>query len=146
MIPHAALAHQLSQSGSMLPMIVFLAVVCGLVLRRMTPEERIQLFHRIVTLAGQTAITARDAVTRMPSGCDEFYEALRARTRWPLVTPAIVAGFVVVHVLMRWNASGNTGDQLLIDWGASVGPLTTNAEWSRLASAMFIHRGWWHLI
>ena len=47
---------------------------------------------------------------------------------------------------MRWNVSGDSGDALLLEWGASVGPLTTNAEWSRLASAMFIHRGWLHLI
>ena len=132
--------------GSMLPMIVFVAVVCGLVLRRLSQEERIQLFHRIIELARQGATTARDALTRTPPGCDEFYAALRARTRWTLITPAIIAGFVAVHVLMRWNASGDVDDQLLLEWGASVGPLTTNAEWSRLASAMFIHRGWLHLI
>ena len=50
-IPRVTLAHLLTSHGSvlgsMLPMIVFVAVVCGLVLRRMTPEERIQLFHRM---------------------------------------------------------------------------------------------------
>ena len=130
----------------MLPMIVFVAVVCGLVLRRLSQEERIQLFHRIIELVRQASIAARDALTRTPPGCDEFSVALRARTRWTLITPAIIAGFVAVHVLMRWNATGNSDDQLLLEWGASVGPLTTNAEWSRLASAMFVHRGWMHLI
>ena len=146
MILPATLAHLLSLYRFMLPMIVFVAVVCGLVLRRLSQEERIQLFHRIIELARQAAITGRDAVTRIPPGCDEFSVALRARTRWTLITPAIIAGFVAVHVLMRWNATGDFDDQLLLEWGASVGPLTTNAEWSRLASAMFVHRGWMHLI
>ena len=53
-------------------MLVFVAVVCGLVLRRLTQEERIQLFHKIIELARQTAITGRDTLTRTPPGCDEF--------------------------------------------------------------------------
>jgi membrane associated rhomboid family serine protease len=127
-------------------MMVFVAVVCGLVWRRLTPEERIQLFHKIIELTRQGATVARDTLTRTPPGCEEFYSALRTRTRWALITPAIIVAFVAVHVLMRWSASGDSGDALLIEWGASVGPLTTNAGWSRLASAMFIHRGWMHLI
>ena len=130
----------------MLPMLVFVAVVCGLVFRRLTPDERIQLFHRTIDLTRDAATTGRGTMMRTPPGCEEFYAALRTRTRWALVTPAIIAGFAAVHVLMRWNAGGASGDQLLIEWGASVGPLTTNAEWSRLVSSMFIHRGWLHLI
>ena len=127
-------------------MIVFVAVVCGLVLRRLTPEERIQLVHKSIDLARHSATTPRVMLMRMPPGCEEFYAALRTRTRWALITPMIVAACATVHVLMRWNAGGESGDQLLIEWGASVGPITTNAEWSRLVSAMFIHRGWLHLI
>lgn len=130
----------------MLPMLVFVAVVCGLVLRRLTAEERIQLFHKIIDLGRHGATTGAVTLTRTPPGCEEFYAALRTRTRWALITPAIIAAFVAVHVLMRWNAGGESGDHLLLEWGASVGPLTTNAEWSRLVSAMFIHRGWLHLI
>jgi membrane associated rhomboid family serine protease len=130
----------------MLPMIVFVAVVCGLVLRRMTPEDRIQLFHQSIELARHAATVARVTLTRMPPGCEDFYSALRARTRWAVITPAIIAASVAVHVFMRWNAGSDSGDRLLIAWGASIGPLTTNAEWSRLVSALFIHRGWLHLI
>ena len=75
-------------------MIVFVAVVCGLVLRRLTPEERIQLFHKIIDLARHSATTARVMLMRMPPGCEEFYAALRTRTRWALITPVIVAAFV----------------------------------------------------
>ena len=129
----------------MLPMTVFVLVVCGLVLRRMSAEERIQLVHKIVHALRAGATTASDIVTHTPTGCDEFYAALRSRTRWTLLTPALVVAFIGTHVLMRWFGSGELDDRLLA-WGASVGPLTTNAEWSRLVTAMFVHRGWLHLL
>jgi membrane associated rhomboid family serine protease len=129
----------------MLPMTVFVLVVCGLVVRRMSSEERIQLVHKIIHTLRAGATIAGDVVTHTPSGCDEFYAALRTRTRWTLLTPALVVAFVATHVLMRWSGSGELDDRLL-QWGASVGPLTTNAEWSRLVTAMFVHRGWLHLL
>jgi membrane associated rhomboid family serine protease len=152
-IRRAALAHQLTShhsvlSSPVLPLLVFIAVVCGLVLRRMTQEERIQLFRRIIESTPRIAAAARQFVMRVmrtPAGCEEFYVALRSRTRWAIVTPAIVAAWLATQLLMWWNG-GDTGDRLLVEWGASVGPLTTNAEWTRVASAMFIHRGWFHLI
>jgi rhomboid protease GluP len=130
----------------MLPMILFVSVVCGLVIRRMTAEQRLQLVHRIVDAVRAGAAATGDAVRRTPTDCDEFYAALRARTRWTLLTPALVIAFVAFHVLMRWSATGDLDDRVLLDWGASVGPLTTNAEWSRLVTAMFVHRGWLHLL
>ena len=126
----------------MLPMVVFLAVVCGLFLRRLTQEERIQLFHKIIEVTRQSVTTGGESLMRTPAGCEEFYTALRARTRWALLTPAIIAASLATHVLMSWNGNGDG----LVEWGASVGPLTTNAEWSRLASSMFIHHGWLHLV
>lgn len=129
----------------MLPMIVFLVVVSGLVLRRMSAEERIQLVHKTVDATRSGATTAREFMTQKPSGCDEFYAALRSRTRWALLTPALVVAFVVMHVLMR-RSGGDIDDRLLVEWGANVGPLTTNAQWTRLATAMFVHRGWLHVI
>ena len=130
----------------MLPMILFVSVVCGLVIRRMTAEERLQLLHRVVDAVRAGAAATGDAVRRTPTECDEFYAALRARTRWTLLTPALVVAFVAFHVLMRWSATGDLDDRVLLEWGASVGPLTTNAEWSRLVTAMFVHRGWLHLL
>jgi membrane associated rhomboid family serine protease len=128
----------------MLTMTVFVLVVCGLVLRRLSAEERMQLVHRIADRVRAAAVTARDVMAHTPPGCDEFYAALGARTRWTVITPAIVFACVAMHVLMRWSP-GPLDDRLLVEWGASVGPLTTNAEWSRLVTAMFVHRSWLHL-
>jgi len=129
----------------MLPIIVFVMVVSGLVLRRLSEEERIQLLHKSVDALRAAAATARHAATHRPSGCEEFYAALRNRTRFTLLTPAIVIAFVAIHILMRWYG-GDLDDRLLVEWGASVGPLTTNAQWLRLVTAMFVHRGWLHLL
>lgn len=128
----------------MLTMTVFVLVVCGLVMRRLSAEERMQLVHKMADGLRAGAATARDVMARTPPGCDEFYAALRARTRWTVITPAIALAFVAIHVLMRWSGGG-IDDRLLVEWGASVGPLTTNAEWPRLVRAMFVHRSWLHL-
>jgi membrane associated rhomboid family serine protease len=130
----------------MLPMLVFLAVVCGLVLRRMTPEERVHLGRKIAEMTRQSSTTAFHAMRETPAGCDEFYSALRDRTRWTLVTPAIVVASIAVHFLMLWSATGGPHDLMLLEWGASVGPRTTNGGWWRLAAAMFLHQSWLHLI
>ena len=88
----------------MLTMTVFVLVVCGLVLRRLSAEERMQLVHRIADGVRAGAVTARDVMAHTPPGCDEFYAALRARTCWTVITPAIVFACVAMHVLMRWSA------------------------------------------
>ena len=43
----------------MLTMTVFVLVVCGLVLRRLSAEERMQLVHRIADRVRAAAVTAR---------------------------------------------------------------------------------------
>jgi membrane associated rhomboid family serine protease len=129
----------------MLPILVFLTVVCGLVLRKMEPEERIQLFQKILQHARQFSATFFTVLRSTPSGCEEFYSALQARTRWAIITPLIVAMSAAVHLFL-WNSGAHSNDQLLVEWGASFGPRTTNGGWWRLAAAMFIHRGWTHLI
>jgi len=128
----------------MVTMIVFVLVVCGLVMRRLSAEERIQLVHTMADGLRAGTVTARDVMTHRPTGCDEFYAALRARTRWTVITPALVIAFIAIHMAMRWSGGG-FDDRLLVEWGASVGPLTTNAEWSRLVRAIFVHRSWLHL-
>ena len=125
----------------MLPMVVFLSVVLGLALRGMTPEDRVR-FGRAM-LAGLRFM--RDAVTKPPSGGEPFHEALTAQTRWALVSPMLAGTSVSVFVFMLLGSGELADPQTLIDWGGSIGPRTTNGEWWRLATAMFVHLSVLHL-
>jgi membrane associated rhomboid family serine protease len=127
-------------------MLLFLAVVLGLFLRKLTPEERIQLVHRILDLTRSSFQVARRFATTTPEGCDDFYAALRERTRWTVVTPALLMTSVTLYVLMFVRGSALDGDQLLLHWGGSIGPRTTNGEWWRLVTAMFVPWGLVNLI
>jgi rhomboid protease GluP len=123
-------------------MLVFVLVVLGLALRGMSSEERVR-FGKVI-LANLLFI--KDAITKPPSGGESFYAALKARTRWTLVTPAIITAYVVVFALLVMR-TGELGDpQTLVDGGGSVGVRTTNGEWWRLMTAMFVHAGPVHLI
>jgi rhomboid protease GluP len=126
-------------------MLVFLAVVLGLFLRKLTAEERIQLLHQIVDLTRTGIALVRRYATSTPPDCEDFYAALRERTRWTWVTPALLATYVTIYVGMSWG-DGAINDQLLLQWGGNLGPRTTNGEWWRLATALFLHWGLLHLI
>ena len=129
----------------MLPMLLFLTVVAVLVFRKLTAEERIQLVHKTTDLARTGVAALRRQATGIPAGCEEFYAALHVRTKWPLVTPAILVAYVMVYTFMMWDGRPVT-DEFLIEWGGSIGPRTTNGEWWRLATAPLLHWGLFHLI
>jgi rhomboid protease GluP len=129
-----------------LPLLLFLAVVLGLFLRKLTPEERIQLVHKIIDHARVAITFVRRHVTSTPPESEGFHAALRERTRWTMVTPALLAAYATIYLLMTVGGSSLNDEQLLIDWGGSIGPRTTNGEWWRLATAMFVHWGLLHLI
>ena len=129
----------------MLPILLFVAVVLGLFLRKLTAEERMQLLHKSIAVTKAAFVQAR-RLSGTPDGCEEFDAALRARTKWTFVTPALLAVFAVIYILMTIGGGDVNDDQRLIHWGGSIGPLTTNGEWWRLATAMFVHWGLLHLV
>jgi rhomboid protease GluP len=129
----------------MLPMLVFVTVVLGLFLRKLTPEERIQLVHTIVDLTKTGTAHVRRYATGTPARCEDFYAALRARTRWTVVTPTLLVAYMTIYIVMVWG-DGALNDGVLLQWGGSLGPRTTNGEWWRLLTAMFLHRGLLHVI
>ena len=108
----------------------------------MTPDERLKLARRAEGVGRQGLQAALDR-HRTP---EPFRDALRARTPWALVTGAIIFINLTAALFMSFSA-GPLGDpDTLLRWGANFGPLTTNGEWWRLASAVLLHAGFFHLL
>ncbi len=115
-------------------------VLSGAALYFMTPDERSRL-ARSAAGAVQRAIRAQSSASGEP-----FDEFLRARTRWPIVTPLLVVLNAVVFTLMLFDRGALAEAQTLIDWGANFAPRTTNDEWWRLIAATFVHGGVLHFL
>lgn len=118
--------------------LLVILVLGGYALYTMTPEERTRLMQRLVATAGR----AKDEAARRRAEPEPFRDALRERTRWPLVMPALVSLNVIVLLMM----GGGAEPERLVSWGGSFGPRTTNGEWWRLAASMFVHTGMFQLL
>jgi rhomboid protease GluP len=121
--------------------IIALSILAGFGLYVMTPEERARLFEAIRV----PFLQAVDAVKESPSS-QPLHEFLRARTGRTVVTPLLVALNLVVFGFMLLGSGAISDPQTLIGWGANFAPRTTNGEWWRLFSAMFVHTGLVHLL
>jgi membrane associated rhomboid family serine protease len=117
--------------------LLLLVVVIGVAYRAMTPEERAGLTRYVMEALG----SVRDATARVRADCAPFRDSLRERTPWVVVTPAIAAINATVVGYMLLGDASLADPETLIGWGASVGPRTTNGEWWRLVTAMFVHSG-----
>ena len=76
-----------------------------------------------------------------------FSERLAQVSPHAIVTPAIVALNVLIFVAMAVSGIDmmQPDGRRLIAWGSNFGPLTTNGQWWRLFTAMFLHAGIVHL-
>jgi membrane associated rhomboid family serine protease len=117
-------------------MIVLLLVVVGLVIRGMTPQERRRVIDNVIT----TLRRRWNLWLRGRQASEPFRLALRARTPWLAALPALVAINVAVVVTMKLTGGIPASDDLL-RWGAGFAPRTTNWEWWRLVTYMWVHTG-----
>ena len=113
---------------------MFLLIVGALLLYVMTSEER----RRVAQLAVGSLQEAVYRISRHRADTGPFGDALRARTPWAMVTPAIILVNLAIYARVVWT-DGPTGAETLLAWGASFGPRTTSGEWWRLVTAMFVH-------
>ena len=122
--------------------LIVLIVIAGVALRAMSAEERVRL--------GQTGLAAisaaRDVLAERRRQPEPFRDALRARTRWAVVTPALVVLNMAIFVGMLFDGGALGDPATLVLWGGSIGPRTTNGEWWRLVTSLFVHTGFVHLV
>ena len=118
------------------------AVLAAAAVYFMSPEER----KRILQLAAGKAGLAVRAATRSSPAEQEFHEFLRARARWPIVTPVLLAASAMVFLGVLFGPGSMSDPQTFVAWGANYTPRTTHDEWWRLASSAFVHAGLFHLV
>lgn len=119
-----------------------LLVIGGFAVYVMTPAERVRLVHKALPALR----FAKDTAVQIHTARDPFFDALRERTPWPVVTPAIVLLNVFVFIRMLFGEGSLSDADTLLAWGGSFGPRTTNGEWWRLFTSLFVHAGPLHLL
>jgi membrane associated rhomboid family serine protease len=114
---------------------IALLVIALVAWRVSSKDQRIKVLRSI-----DVALTA--AWEHGREDLERFNAARRARLRWPLATSALAALSVVVFLWAPKTQGGPTD----LPWGASFGPLTSNGEWWRLVTAVFVNRGFFQLL
>ena len=122
--------------------ILLLAVFVVVGYRLTSPEERARYLGIAIGFVRRLKVAAVEPGPEYES----FRDALRARTRRALVTPALVAVNVIVVGGMLFGAHAISDSNTLVAWGASLGTRTTNGEWWRLVTSTFVHTGTLHLL
>ncbi len=109
--------------------------------------QSIKLWTEDEEVAGRLA--AEFPKTMTPSGIavKEYEAHLASVSRADLVTKALVTANVLVFVAATIGGAGIIvpNPNVLQAWGTNFGPLTTDGQWWRLVSSIFLHFGFFHL-
>jgi membrane associated rhomboid family serine protease len=120
-------------------------VIAGFAWYVMEADERAKVLRAVLGLVGH-AKHAAGAARKRRAEPDAFDAALSERTRWIVATPAIALINLFVFASMAGGPTAPGTPEALLEWGASFGPMTSNGEWARLVTSMFVHSGSLHLL
>lgn len=113
---------------------------------------------RIVTFDAGSESRARELLGQLPvrqsAGFEkrwrearDFHERLNALGRHQWVTPVLVLVNLLVFLATLIGSKAFEPDaQLVFEWGANFGPLTTSGQWWRILTSMFLHGSWEHVL
>ena len=122
--------------------LVVVLVVGGFAVYVMTPEERLNALRPLA----RKLWMANAAAVKVRAQDEGFRAVLKARTPIPLAVPAIIGVNVLVFIGMLFSSGSFSDPAVLVGWGASFGPATSNGEWWRLTASLFVHAGVVHLL
>src|SRR5262245_32402951 len=114
--------------------LVVIAVVATIAYRGTSPDERERFLVEVIQPAAAK-------VDNIIFAMQPFRAALRARTPRLIVTPVIAGLYGVMLLAMLFGTGSFGAPETLIKWGANYGPRTTNGEWWRLFTALFVTGG-----
>ena len=116
---------------------LLLVVVGFLVYRATTPEEH----ERMRNAAARGLLCLSRRLSASAPEADAFADTLRSRCRVPVLTFSLIALHIIVFAGLLFGRGALSDPATLIRWGASIGTRTTNAEWWRLLTSLFVQPG-----
>jgi len=122
--------------------ILLLIVFGGVAFKMMAPADRARHLATALDVTRQVKAT----IAQPRPLYEAFKEAMRARSRHLVVTPALVMINAAVFGAMLVGVSAIADPNTLLGWGASLGTRTTNGEWWRLVTSVFVHVGLFQFI
>lgn len=117
--------------------LVAILTVVGFAVYVMSPDER---RRALAALTGRGGALRRAIRTNLEA-CAPWLEALRERGGQPIVAFTVAFIYVAAFGAMLLGTGPHGTPETLVGWGATFGPRTTNGEWWRLLTAVFLHHG-----
>jgi len=100
-----------------------------------------------IQLAQLLPTTQTQEFVKQQQETSDFAKLLSEAPSKAIATPALVTINVLIFLAMAASGAGSHAPQgqTLIPWGSNFGPLTSDGQWWRLFTSMFLHFGIIHL-